>query len=140
MRYVLLHAKAARADGDFVYFTPLWPAVWCAGAAWADQLANWRLYRNAIATAVVLLGVTAQFVLLGLLPLLDSFAVAPAFLAGLAGGCMFMRRQRRCTRGRCCWALWQARVPGQLIPCHHSPLLQLKGASWRGGHGASGLG
>ena len=86
-----------------------------------------------IATAVVLLGVTAQFVLLGLLPLLDSFAVAPAFLAGLAGGCMFMRRQRRCTRGRCCWALWQARVPVQLIPCHQSKLLQVNGASCQWG-------
>lgn len=127
----LLHAKGARADEDYAYFMLMWPAVWHAGAAWADQLANWRLYRNVVATAVVLLGVTAQFVLLGLLPLLDSFAVAAAFVAGLAGGCMFMRWQRRCTRGRCCWAFWQARVPGQRMPCHHSPLLQLRCARCR---------
>ena len=81
----------------------------CAGAAWADQALNWRLYRNQPATALVLLGVTAQFVLLGLLPLLDTFFVAPAFLAGLACGCVVMRRQRRHAPGRCCWAFWQVR-------------------------------
>ncbi|KAK9835214.1 hypothetical protein WJX81_006329 [Elliptochloris bilobata] len=85
------------------------PAAVCGllGAAWADQALNWRLYRNLPATVVVLLGVTGQFVLLGLLPLLDNFFVAPAFVAGLACGCVFMRRQRRRARGSCCWALWQ---------------------------------
>ena len=85
------------------------PQPACAGAAWADQALNWRLYRNQPATAVVLLGVTAQFILLGLLPLLDTFFVAPAFLAGLACGCVVMRRQRRHAPGRCCWAFWQVR-------------------------------
>ena len=59
------------------------PLRTCAGASWADQALNWPLYRNQPATAVVLLGVTAQFVVLGLLPLLDTFFVGPAFLAGL---------------------------------------------------------
>ncbi len=82
------------------------------GAAWADQAVNWRLYRSWPATVVVLLGATAQFVLLGLLPLLDNFAVAPAFLAGLAGGCLLMRRRHGRSLGRCCWAVWQVRWRG----------------------------
>ena len=94
------------------------------GAAWADQALNWRLYRNRPATVVVLLGATAQFVLLGLLPLLDNFAVAPAFLAGLAGGCLLMRRRRGRSRGRCCWGVWQVRwrsTPASLCCFRYAP-------------------
>ncbi len=53
-----------------------------AGGVWADQLINMRRYRNRLTTFFTLSVITAMFVAVSLLPLVDPWYIAAGLLSG----------------------------------------------------------
>ena len=60
-----------------------WFLCWPAGGVWADQAVNFLSYKRRLATLLVLLLVSAVFILISLLPMLNVWYNAGALVAGL---------------------------------------------------------